>query len=192
MKGIDVSEMNGSINWQDVIDDGNEFVIIRLGWGNCHLDSKFYENFNSALDAGLKVGVYYYSEATNKANARLEAKYASYIMKDAGITPDMMEMGFWFDEENDSWKQQNGLTDPGDITNVCAAFINTLADEGYLCGLYANYYYLTNVIDMSKLSGVDVWCAQYNNQCDYPDATLWQYTDSHYIGYTQFDGDMLL
>lgn len=57
MKGIDVSEHNGAINWQDVVDDGNEFAIIRLGWGNQHLDKRFYDNFNGALDAGLKVGI---------------------------------------------------------------------------------------------------------------------------------------
>lgn len=44
MKGIDVSEHNGVINWQDVVDDGNEFAIIRLGWGNGHLDARFYDN----------------------------------------------------------------------------------------------------------------------------------------------------
>ena len=97
MKGIDVSEHNGTINWQDVVDDGNEFVIIRLGWGNSHLDERFYDNFNGALDAGLKVGIYYYSEATDASEAAAEAEYALYVMRDAGIAPDMLEMGVWCD-----------------------------------------------------------------------------------------------
>lgn len=94
MRGIDVSEHNGTINWNDVVDDGNEFVIIRLGWGNRHLDERFYDNFNGALQAGLKIGIYYYSEATSASEAAAEAEYALYIMQDAGITPDMLEMGF--------------------------------------------------------------------------------------------------
>lgn len=186
MKGIDVSEHNGAINWQDVVDDGNEFVIIRLGWGNRHLDERFYDNFNGALDAGLKVGIYYYSEATDASEAAAEAEFALYVMQDAGITPDMLAMGFWFDEENDNWKSER-LTDPAEITDICTTFINTLEEAGYHCGLYANYDYLTNVIDMSRLSGVPVWCAQYNNQCDYDGASIWQCTDSHFINGAQFD-----
>lgn len=191
MKGIDVSENNGSINWQDVVDDGNGFAIIRLGWGNQHLDERFYDNFNGARDAGLKVGIYYYSEATDASEAAAEAEFALYVMQDAGITPDMLEMGFWFDEENDSWKSER-LTDPEEITDICTTFINTLEEAGYHCGLYANYDYLTNVIDISRLPGVPLWCAQYNSQCDYDGASIWQYTDSVRINGKMFDADIIL
>mgnify|MGYP005886853785 FL=1 len=190
-RGIDVSEHKGTINWQDVVNDGNEFAIIRLGWGNQHLDERFYDNFNGALNAGLKVGIYYYSEATDASEAAAEAEYALYIMQDAGITPDMLEMGFWFDEENDDWKSDR-LTDPEEITDICTTFINTLEEAGYHCGLYANYDYLTNVIDMSRLLGVTVWCAQYNSQCDYDRASIWQYTDSARINGKMFDADIIL
>lgn len=186
MKGIDVSEHNGTINWQDVVNDGNEFVIIRLGWGNRHLDERFYDNFNGALQAGLKIGIYYYSEATSASEAAAEAEFAAYIMQDAGITPDMLDMGFWFDEENDDWKSER-LTDPEEITDICTTFINTMEEAGYRCGLYANYYYLTEVIDMSRLPGIPVWCAQYSKQCDYDGAAIWQYTDGYYINGKQFD-----
>ena len=58
---------------------------------------------------------------------------------------------------------------------------------GYHCGLYANYDYLTNVIDMGRLPGVPAWCAQYNSQCDYDGAAIWQCTDSYFINGAQFD-----
>lgn len=186
MKGIDVSENNGFVDWESVAVAGVEFAIIRLGWGKRHLDSRFYENINGAINAGLKVGVYYYSEATDASEARAEADFALYVMQDAGITPDMLEMGVWFDEENDSWKSER-LTDSDEITDICTTFINTLEEAGYHCGLYANYDYLTNVIDMSRLAGVPVWCAQYNSQCDYDGAAIWQCTDSYFINGAQFD-----
>lgn len=185
-RGIDVSENNGFVDWESVAAAGVEFAIIRLGWGKRHLDSRFYENINGAINAGLKVGVYYYSEATDASEARAEADFALYVMQDAGITPDMLEMGVWFDEENDSWKSER-LTDSDEITDICTTFINTLEEAGYHCGLYANYDYLTNVIDMSRLAGVPVWCAQYNSQCDYDGATIWQCTDSYFINGAQFD-----
>lgn len=186
MNGIDVSENNGFVDWESVAAAGVEFAIIRLGWGKRHLDSRFYENINGAINAGLKVGVYYYSEATDASEARAEADFALYIMQDAGITPDMLDMGFWFDEENDDWKSER-LTDPEEITDICTTFINTMEEAGYRCGLYANYYYLTEVIDMSRLPGIPVWCAQYNSQCDYDGAAIWQCTDSYFINGAQFD-----
>lgn len=185
-RGIDVSENNGFVDWESVAAAGVEFAIIRLGWGKRHLDSRFYENINGAINAGLKVGIYYYSEATDASEAATEADFALYVMQDAGITPDMLEMGVWFDEENDSWKSER-LTDSDEITDICTTFISTMEVAGYHCGLYANYDYLTNVIDMSRLAGVPVWCAQYNSQCDYDGAAIWQCTDSYFINGAQFD-----
>lgn len=186
MNGIDVSENNGFVDWESVAAASVEFAIIRLGWGKRHLDSRFYENINGAINAGLKVGIYYYSEATDASEAAAEAEYALYVMQDAGITPDMLEMGFWFDEENDDWKSDR-LTDPEEITDICTTFISTMEVAGYHCGLYANYDYLTNVIDMGRLPGVPAWCAQYNSQCDYDGAAIWQCTDSYFINGAQFD-----
>lgn len=185
-RGIDVSENNGFVDWESVAAAGVEFAIIRQGWGKRHLDSRFYENINGAINAGLKVGIYYYSEATDASEAATEAEYALYVMQDAGITPDMLEMGFWFDEENDDWKSDR-LTDPEEITDICTTFISTMEVAGYHCGLYANYDYLTNVIDMGRLPGVPAWCAQYNSQCDYDGAAIWQCTDSYFINGAQFD-----
>ena len=62
-RGIDVSENNGYIDWQAVKEAGVEFAIVRLGYGNRHLDSCFYDNVNGALDAGLDIGVYSYRKA---------------------------------------------------------------------------------------------------------------------------------
>ena len=63
MKGIDVSENNGMVDWGAVKAAGFEFAIIRIGYGKGHLDSQFYDNVNGALKAGLKIGIYHYSYA---------------------------------------------------------------------------------------------------------------------------------
>ena len=82
LKGIDVSEHNGVMNWTTVKNAGMDFAIIRLGFGNKHLDGSFYDNFNGAKMAGLKVGVYYYSYAMTPEEAKAEAQYLLYILKD--------------------------------------------------------------------------------------------------------------
>ena len=82
MLGIDVSENNGYIDWESVKKAGYEFAIIRLGWGRSHIDESFYDNINGAIDAGLKVGVYYYSYALSEDMARNEAEFCADLLED--------------------------------------------------------------------------------------------------------------
>ena len=103
MKGIDVSENNEKVNWDAVAAAGMEFAIIRLGYGHGHLDSKFYENVNAAIAAGLKIGVYYYSYALSKTDADYEAQFVLDILNDCGLTADKIPMGVWFDMEGNEY-----------------------------------------------------------------------------------------
>ena len=64
-KGIDVSKWNGSINWQSVKNSGVDYVIIRAGYGNSTVDSQFKNYIEGAINAGLKIGVYWFSYATS-------------------------------------------------------------------------------------------------------------------------------
>ena len=193
MKGIDVSENNGYVDWQAVKDDGYEFAIIRLGWGRSHLDSMFYENVNGALDVGLSIGVYYYSYALSDEMAGEEADFTYNILEDCGLTPDTLEMGVWFDmEDADGYKERNGFTDPQELTNCCNVFLNRMEEYGYdNTGIYANYDWLTNILYMEQIEA-DVWCAQYNYECDYPNAVMWQYSDCEYISGKPYDTDEVI
>ena len=80
LKGIDVSENNGYVDWNAVKAAGMDFAIIRLGFGNRHLDTNFYENVNEALAVGLKIGIYYYSYALDEpaADQKLDICYPFY------------------------------------------------------------------------------------------------------------------
>ena len=107
LKGIDVSENNGYVDWNAVKAAGMDFAIIRLGFGNRHLDTNFYENVNEALAVGLKIGIYYYSYALDEPAARSEARYMLSVLQDAGLTKDKIEMGLWFDmEDADGYKSE--------------------------------------------------------------------------------------
>ena len=194
MKGIDVSENNGVVDWGGVKEDGYDFAIIRLGYGRGHLDSQFYDNVNGAIRAGLKIGTYYYSYALNEEDAEAEAEYVDAILQDAGLADGRIKMGIWYDmEDADGYKEKHGVTDTQEITNMCNAFINALWRTGYVyVGLYANLYWLTNNIDVPQLGGCAVWAAQYSNQCDYEDATIWQYTSIARIEGKMFDADIVL
>lgn len=86
--GIDVSEHNGGIDWEEIRRAGIAFAIIRLGWGRGHLDRLFYEHINGALAAGLPVGVYYYSYADTPKAAEDEARFTVHVLADCGLSPE--------------------------------------------------------------------------------------------------------
>lgn len=192
MRGIDVSENNGEISewlWKRIVDSGIEFVMIRLGYGNGHLDSQFYKNYNLAKEAGLKVGVYYYDYGLDEQRAIDEATYCVSILKDAGITPDDLEMGIYFDmEDADGWKERHGMPSNWTITAMCDAFAGVCTDEGYSIGIYASLDWLENVIDHNSLPDyIKYWVAHWASWCGFEKADLWQITDSYAIGGQFFD-----
>lgn len=191
IEGIDVSENNGTVNWQAVAKAGIKFAIIRLGYGLNHLDSKFYENVNGALANGLKIGVYFYSYALTADEAKQEGEFAVKMLNGCGLTPDRLEMGVWFDmEDADGYKNRYGTPGIKVTTAMCSAFIVELNKAGYSCGIYANLDWLENKIDTEQLADyVPYWCAQWGSRCDWPNAKMWQYTDSLYIAGNTFDGN---
>lgn len=194
MRGIDVSENNGVVDWGAVKANGFDFAIIRIGYGRGNLDSEFYNNVNGAINAGLAIGVYHYSYAINEERAADEAEFVLNTLNDAGLTVDKLPMGVWFDmEDADDYKVNRGMPTSQELTNICSVFINKLWQAGYVnTGLYASYDWLVNVLDVSQLGGCAIWCAQLNNQCDYEGANLWQYTFSENIEGKEFDADLVM
>lgn len=194
MKGIDVSENNGVVDWGAVKGAGFEFAIIRIGYGKGHLDSQFYDNVNGALKAGLKIGIYHYSYALSDDVAGIEADFVIQTLEECGLTTDKLPMGVWFDmEDGDGYKERHGMPDNQELTNICNVFINRLWNVGYkYVGLYSCYDWLVNVLDVDQLGGCAIWCAQFDSKCDYPGAHIWQYTKSENIEGKLFDADVVM
>lgn len=194
MKGIDVSENNGLVDFGAVRNWGYEFAIVRIGYGKNTLDSKFYENVNAALAAGLKIGVYHYSYALTEERAREEAAFVINTLTDCGLTPDKLEMGVWFDmEDADDYKARHApnLTRQ-EITNMCSAFVNELWRAGYaFTGVYANWDWWTHRIYADQLTCAK-WAAQYAPACEVEGAYMWQYTSEADILGKLFDANEVL
>ena len=191
MQGIDVSENNGRVNWQEVAHSGVKFAIIRVGYGNGHLDGELYRNVNNALLHGLKIGVYFYSYALNVRSARKEAEFVIKTLIDCGLTPEKLHMGVWYDmEDADGYKHRHGMPNTAELTAMCSAFISALNAAGYSCGIYASLDWLENKIATQQLADyVPYWCAQWGGRCDWPNAKMWQYTDRFLINGCEFDGN---
>ena len=185
MKGIDVSENNGSVDWQAVVDAGIEFAMVRISYGKHGVDESFAENVQAAQAAGLKVGGYHYSYALSVDDAVEEAQNCLDAIHEAGVT---LDLPLFFDmEDADGYKARHEFVfDPDEITDICRTFI---ANFGGDCGVYASLSWLENYIDWQSL-GCPVWNAQWGDS-DSIKGYLWQYTDKLVISDKEFDGNIL-
>ena len=172
---IDVSYHNGDIDFNKVKAAGVEGVIIRAGYGQNHIDKKFETYINAAINAGLKVGVYWFSYAYTVEMAKREAEYCL-----RAVNAYKLELPIFFDWEYDSMKyaSRNGVNaDKVLITDMIVGFCNVVKDNGRSAGYYGSLDYFKNYIDTSKLDGFTKWLARYTNQ-EQTDCDLWQYTST--------------
>lgn len=194
--GIDVSEWNDYVDWEEVAKAGVQFVIPRLGYGQGHLDNKVMEHLSFAADYFPHLGVYYYSYALGIAGAKEEARMAydlwNFVKEDSGI--ENYSLGFYLDmEDGDNYKAKNGIESKEQITAITAAFLNEMNRlTGEKTGLYASGYWLEEKIDRDLLPvGTPIWCAQWSDELP-EDAKIWQFTDELPIGGQKFDGNYFL
>ncbi len=179
--GIDVSKHNGSIDWNAVKNSGVSFVIIRCGYrgsstGALIADPKFAANIQGATAAGLKVGLYVFSQAVNNREAVEEASMAIEKARGYKITYPI------FIDVEAAGGRADGI-DNGTRTEVIRTFCNTVQAEGYTAGLYANRNWLNTKISTGSLGNVKVWLAQYAAAPTYNGRyEMWQYSSTGKIG----------
>lgn len=179
--GVDVSKYQGAVDWQQVREAGISFAIVRLGYrgygeeGKLVLDEYYEQNVQGALAAGLKVGVYFFSQAVNEEEAREEAQFV--LEHTEGYT---LDGPIVFDTEeikNDTARTDN-LTG-SQFTDHCIAFCDVIEEAGKEPMIYANMKWMAFTLDLTRLAGYRKWYADYEAipQCPY-EYTIWQFTES--------------
>ena len=172
--GIDVSKWNGSIDWKAVKNSGISYVIIRCGYrgsseGKLIEDPKFEANIKGATAAGLKVGVYFFSQAVDEIEAVEEASMVLDLIRNYTISYPV-----FIDVEASGGRGDN--IDKATRTAVCKAFCQTIQNAGYTAGVYSNKLWLENKIDAGSLSNYKTWLAQYAANPTYKGKyEIWQY-----------------
>ena len=180
-KGIDVSGFQNDINWEKVRKAGVDFAFIRAGYrgsstGKLMEDTTFKKNIKGATKAGVKVGVYFFTQATTEKEAREEANYTIKLIKASGCK---VNLPIVIDTEAGVGKARADKLSKEQRTKVIKAFCDEVKKKGYTPMIYASTSWLNNKLDMSKLKGYYVWCAQYNKTCTYKGQyQCWQYTSS--------------
>ena len=173
--GIDISKHNGNIDWNAVKNSGVQYVILRCGYrgsasGVLVEDQKFKRNIQGATAAGLKVGIYFFSQAVNEVEAVEEASMTLSLIKNYRITYPV-----YIDVESANGRA-DGISKAA-RTSVINAFCQTIRNSGYTPGLYANKNWLTEKINTGALGGCKIWLAQYVAAPTYGGRyEMWQYS----------------
>lgn len=176
--GTDISKYQDYVDFVKLKKAGIQFVMLRVGArgygsGQIVMDEYFTDNIKRATDAGLDVGVYFFSQAITGEEAVEEANIVLESIKDYKITyPIAFDMEHI---ENDTARIDN-LT-KSEKTDITKAFLDTIKNAGYKTIIYGKKEWLIKEIDMSKLTAYDVWLAQTEDIPDYPyQFTMWQYS----------------
>lgn len=166
-KGIDISYFQGDVDFKAVANSGIEFVIIRDGYLYT-TDSKFFEYVKQARESGLVIlGVYHFSYALNKEEARREASFCVENMKKAGLGPETI---VFYDFEYDTVMKasKNGVTLGSAECNLhTTEFCEEVKRLGFVPGVYTNIDYHKNWYNQDVLSKYHVWLADYKGEPDF-------------------------
>lgn len=177
--GIDVSQHQGDIDWEKVKAAGIQFVYLRVGYresigAKVCADSNFKQNLSNAKAAGLKVGVYFYSQATTEDEAREEADLTLQMLDGASID---YPVAFDFEPTNDSSGTRVSNLSADQMTKVAKAFCNRIWSSGYSTIIYGNSADLS-LYNLSDLAKYGFWYAEYGSHPTMDlNFALWQYTD---------------
>ena len=177
--GIDVSSYQKDIDWNAVKHAGIEFAMIRIGYrgwstGELDLDDCFYEHIEGAIDAGLDVGVYFFSQALNQEEAVEEAEFTLETIKGYNITCPVV-----FDwEEVDAVDARTNEMNMLLLTSCAQAFCQTVENAGYDAAVYFNQTYGYSQLNLESLKEFDFWLAEYADSPTFVyDFLMWQYTN---------------
>lgn len=191
-KGIDVSKYQGDIDWKKVKEDGIEFAIIRIGYrgygsGQLVMDENAIANLKGASDAGIDIGVYFFTQAIDEEEAKEEADYIIKAIKKYNVTYPIV-----IDTEPISGDEaRSDALSAKERTEVVAAFCERVKEKNYKPMIYANIKWFITALDMTKLEDYDKWFAYYDDELYFPyKIAMWQYSGTGRVSGITGDVDL--
>ena len=169
MNGVDISACQQKVDFKKLKAGGYDFVIIRAGYGKYakQKDTMFESHYKGAKEAGLHVGLYWYSYAKSENDALLEAQVCKSV-----IAGKVFDMPLWYDiEEQSTFAQGKTVVD-----KIARTFCNYMEQSGYFCGIYGGQYLFESLLDQSTVNRYCLWFAQYLKEPRYKGPYgVWQF-----------------
>ncbi|MEE3392101.1 MAG: GH25 family lysozyme [Lachnospiraceae bacterium] len=180
INGIDVSKYQKDIDWTKAKAAGVEYAFIRIGnrfsgSGAIAIDSYYEQNMKNAALAGVRTGVYFFSQAVSVAEAEEEAQFCIDHLQ--GYTVNM-PVAIDFESVNGGGRMFNAALGREGYTEMVSAFCDKIASAGYTPCVYANMSDLTVTLNGAELEQkYKIWLANYTSQSKYAGSySYWQYT----------------
>ncbi len=180
-RGIDVSRYQKDIDWNQVASSGVSFAIIRCGFrgavgGNLVTDAYFKQNIERAKAAGVRVGVYFFTQAITETEAAEEAAMALSLCEKYSL-----DLPIFIDSEGAVNGRANDL-DAEKRTRILKSFCDTVTQGGRAAGVYASKSWYEHNLHAKDLEKYVIWVAQYNTECTYyGKIDYWQYSSKEQI-----------
>ena len=178
--GIDVSSHQKSIDWAAVKNSGVKFAMIQVGYrgyetGALMDDAYFEENMQGAIENGIDVGVYFFSQAVSVEEARAEADFVLERVKKYNL-----QLPIVFDlEEVSNATDRIENTTAQERTQAAVTFMNHIKNAGYQAMVYSSSQLFETVFEMNYLHDFDFWVADYSYAPNFSyHFSMWQYTDA--------------
>ncbi len=194
--GVDVSKYQTNLDWKQLKKSGVSFAIIRIGYrgygaaGTLVKDPMFEEHFTNARNAGLKVGVYFFTQAVNENEAREEAQGCNWALNGRKL-----DYPIYYDTEASTSSNGTGRADglgKEDRTKCAVAFCEEVKALGYEPGVYASTNWFRSRVDLDVLRQYTLWNAHYGVASSPIECDVWQGTEKARInGYNgQLDANI--
>lgn len=175
VKGVDVSEFQGEVDWARAKAAGVGFAMLRAGYGKGNADAHFAANAAACNALSIPFGVYWFGYPLSVSDAEKEAEYCAEALKSCRVT---FPVAYDFEYNSVAWCVKNGVTADGAFATACAkAFCEGIRKAGYTPAVYTNADFADRMFDLSALSDYELWYAYYQPEPE-RETDLWQYTSS--------------
>ena len=178
-KGIDVSKYQGNVDWKKVAEDGVEYAFIRVGCrgygssGTLIKDEKFHQNVKGALEQGIKVGTYFFTQAITTEEALAEAEL---VLKELGDYEITYPVAIDVERIQNEKARQDALT-VEERTEICKVFCEKIKEAGYIPMVYGDSETFEKLIIPQELAAYDFWICETEGTMTFPyEFAVWQYS----------------
>lgn len=178
-KGIDVSKYQGNVDWKKVAEDGVEYAFIRVGCrgygssGTLIKDEKFHQNVKGALEHGIKVGAYFFTQAITTEEALEEAELVIEELKNYEIA---YPVAIDVERIQNDKARQDALT-AEERTEICKVFCEKIKEAGYIPMIYGDGETFAELILPQELAEYDFWICETDGTMTFPyEFAVWQYS----------------
>lgn len=176
IKGLDVSEFQGEVDWERVKAAGYKFAMLRAGYGYNTIDKQFRRNASEYNRIGLPVGVYWFCYAFSPEKAVQEADGCIDIISEYRLD---YPVCYDIEQASADYIEKQGVSfTPALAKNVVKSFCDRIEAKGYYAMFYTNRNFLDTYLGTELSKRYAYWYARYADRFDGTDCGIWQYTST--------------